>query len=106
MAVSSSYLGLNCRACTESQKEERGCEKDSTIPDRWKIRDWSFNRCPIKVADSNTGNLMFAYELYKAGFLPNGDRWVKESYKFLKAMQIIDGVIHEIQREQSEKMRG
>jgi hypothetical protein len=82
--------GLDCRNCQQEQKSVRGCEKDSTIPSRWKIGNDEYSRCPVKLMTKTSIEYLQAYPLYKNGYLPNGIGWINESAKFIQAMQIID----------------
>jgi len=85
---------MNCRDCHKEQREERGCEKDSVIPGRWKIGDDFYQRCPIKLITEDTNEYLFAYQFYKEGFLPNGKGWANESMKFIQAMKIISSEVN------------
>jgi len=72
------------------QQVERGCVYDTPIPGRWQIDGKSYSRCPMAMATSQSYDYVSAYNLFKNGYLPNGSGWVRESKKFLQAMQVIE----------------
>lgn len=102
MAVKVSFLGLDCRACSPAQKIDRGCEKNSPIPGKWKIDEESYSRCPIKLITRESWEYLDAWELIQSGLgLPYGAGWIKHSRKFLEAMKIVTNEVLKHRREQN-----
>jgi len=96
---------LRCEKCSDSQKKFNGCEEDSIIPERWKIREWIWQRCPIKLITEQTHQLVWAYRLFQLGKTPYGRGWLQESNKFMEAMRVIDQEIQRIETENLKQMR-
>ena len=92
-------LKLNCAACNENLKIDRGCEKDSPIPGRWIVGGYEFQRCPGKLVDLDIGLYIMAYNFYKNGIMMHGKGWGEESAKFIMAIQLIDAEISAIERD-------
>ena len=101
-----SELELNCAACMDSLKVDRGCEKDSPIPGRWQIGDLEFQRCPKKVIDPSVYEYLRAYNRFEKGFLPNSGGWFDQSAKFNHVIDIIERELAEIERIEIEKQTG
>jgi len=80
---------LDCKTCSEGQKIDRGCEKDSSIPGRWEIEGTKYQRCPISLIDNNTYWYMKAHHFMKQGMLPKNVGWMNHSNKFIEAMTFI-----------------
>jgi len=83
-------MGLNCQDCRESQRDDRGCERDSIIKNRWEIEKEYYQRCPLKIISGVSFDYIHAYRFFKMGYLPNGKGWLDETKKFLQAMNVID----------------
>ena len=94
---------LDCQRCSDEDKIENGCEKDSPIPGVWKLYDWEFQRCPLKLITYQSNCFLRAYTFFKKGYLPNPGGWLEQSIQFLKAMEIIDREIIKIQDKQRKK---
>lgn len=90
MAVGLGKLDLNCAACNEILKKERGCEQDSPIPDKWQIGEVSLQRCPLKAVDRRVFIYIKAYNFLQHGILPNTGGWLNQPAKFIEAMELID----------------
>lgn len=103
--ISSQNEELDCRKCTDQDRIEKGCEKDSPFLDAWKIpgQDWSVQRCPLKIVQENSWNYLEAYRFYKAGYLPNAGGWMDQSIKFLAVLNIISS---EVNKHREEAMKG
>ena len=97
MTVMAVAEGLDCQKCNEYQKQDRGCIEDSPIPQRWRVRDYESQRCPLKMSSKQSREYMLAYSLFKINLLPNGHGWIKESKKFFEAMNIISLELQEKQ---------
>lgn len=99
-------LGLDCQACDEVLKKERGCTIDGIVP--FLIDGYRYTRCPIKLITRSTWEYIEAYSFYKMGFLPNGKAWRNESQKFLDAIIIIENELIKQEKyiiEKQAKMR-
>lgn len=81
-------------------KIERGCEKDSPIPGKWKIGDIEYRRCPVKMLDARVNIYIKAYNFLQSGILPSEGGWLKQTAKYIEAMEIIG---QEISKTRAEK---
>jgi len=95
LAVWVETFSLDCRNCSEDEKVERGCEKDSPIPDKWQIDEDVFQRCPLRLITRESLEWKEAFNFFKANFLPNPGTWQEQPVKFLEAMKFID---YEVQK--------
>ena len=100
MAVRLSDIKLDCRICSPAQKIERGCEEDSPIPGAWKLDEWEFQRCPVKIITLQSVEYIRAYVYYTKGYLPNSGGWTNQPVKFIEAIEVIE---HEIDKIKAEK---
>lgn len=105
MAVWIPQFDLRCEKCSDGQKKFNGCEEDSTISDRWVVRDWSFQRCPIKLITKQTNDFISAYNLMKLGMFPYGNGWLKESNKFVEAIRVIDTETRLLEQDNLRKLK-
>ena len=80
---------LDCNACNEYQKEDRGCIKDSPIPGRWKIGKDEYQRCPLKLITEESKWWIRTYNFMEKGILPRAGGWMDQSNKFVSAMGLI-----------------
>lgn len=103
IALSVGELGLNCEKCNEFQKIDHGYEKDSPIPGKWKIGDYSFNRCPLVIMDKRANWYITAYNFLKDGILPNDGGWLDQPNKFIEAMNFIESEINKSVKEDGRK---
>lgn len=78
-------------------KEINGCDKDSTIPDRWVIGQYKLNRCPLKEITSEGLEYLEAYKFYKNGVLPMPGGWLNQAQTFIQAIGIIETEIGKIE---------
>ena len=92
-----SQMDLDCRKCNQHQREDHGYEKDSPIPKRWSVGEYSFQRCPLRVVTKQSKEYIEAYKLFKMGYLPRGGGWIHESQKFLDAMNVIETEVHKLE---------
>jgi hypothetical protein len=102
LAVRIGEFNLNCHKCSAETKINNGCEEDSSIPGVWKLDDWEFQRCPIKIITQQSIEYLKAYELFNRGFLPNPGGWLEQPVKFIEAMNIISAEIAKMKKEQTE----
>ena len=98
-------LDLDCSACTESLKIDRGCEKDSLIPDRWRMDGVSFQRCPKKQVSLETYEYIRAYNKYQKGFLPNSGGWLEQPAKLNDVFDIIEKQLAIIEKKEMDKIK-
>lgn len=88
-------MGLDCRKCNTDLKLERGCEKESTIPEAWNINGLKLNRCPLKIVKAQSFEYIKFYNFYKDGHLPNKGAILEQPAKFLDAIRIIEKALSE-----------
>lgn len=105
MATWAGTFDLNCRLCTEQDKIENGCEAESSIPGAWKLYDWEFQRCPLKLITSQSIDYLKAYGFYNKGYLPNAGTWMDQPAKFIEAMGIIEREVTAIQESEARKIK-
>jgi len=86
-------------------KIERGCEKDSPIPNKWQIGGVVSQRCPKKQTDSNIGVYFTAYNFYKNGFLPNPGGWLNQTAKFIEVISLIDREVSALTSKSMEDLK-
>lgn len=98
-------MELDCRKCSDEQKKDKGCFEDSPIPERWQVEDYYFQRCPLKIITKQSIDYLFAYKLFKNGYLPNPGGWRQQPKKFIEAMLIIDNQIKKMELENARKRR-
>lgn len=95
-------MKLDCRRCTDQEKIENGCEKDSPLPGRWKLDDWEFQRCPKKLVKAQSYEYIRAYNFYKeGGGWPNPGNWPQQPLKLLQALDYIQ--IQADKRDETDK---
>ncbi len=79
-------------------KDIYGCDRDSTMGERWIIGDYKFNRCPIKEVTSEGLEYLEAYKFYKNGVLPMQSGWLNQAQTFIQAIRIIEIEIGKIEK--------
>ena len=92
---------MNCNKCTDETKGMNGCEKDSFIPKRWTIGEYSFSRCPLKIVDTDMYFFIKAYNFMEKGILPRVGGWMDQSNKFIQGMSIVISEVSKIAKEES-----
>lgn len=92
-------MKLDCRVCDDRLKIERGCETDSPIEGAWKLDEWEFSRCPLKIVTIQSFEYVRAYIFFQNGYLPHAGGWLEQSAKFLDAMEIIETEISKMKEE-------
>jgi len=105
LAVRLSKWKLDCHKCNDQLKIERGCEKNSTIPGKWQLDDWVFERCPLKLVTRDTWEYIRAYNLFDKGYLPNAGSWLEQSAKFTEAMRVIEKEVGLMNKEDMDEIR-
>ena len=98
MAVWLGTFKLDCQKCSAEEKVDSGCEKDSPIPGVWKLYDWEFQRCPLKLITPQSAAYLRACTFFEKGYLPNAGGWIEQSNKFIEAMEIVEREIIKIQQ--------
>jgi hypothetical protein len=96
-------LGFNCRACDDVLKKERGCTEKGIIP--FELDGERVFRCPIKLVSAMSWQYVEAHGFYRKSILPNGQGYLRESKKYIEAMQVLDGEYARIEREEMEKAK-
>lgn len=81
--------GLNCKACTDYQKQDRGCTKDSVIPNRWEVSGYVSERCPLSFLTADVNMAINAYVFHQKGMTPNNIGWMNESNKYAEVIKFI-----------------
>ncbi len=99
MALNLSRYNLDCNACNEYQKEDRGCIKDSPIPGRWKVGTKEYNRCPVKLVNAESNIWINTYNFMEKGILPRYGGWLDQTNKFVSVMSLINSEIANINKE-------
>lgn len=102
MAILLGDLKLDCRTCTDELKIERGCEKDSPIQGYWKVGDWEFGRCPLKIIKPEVFGYIYSYNMIEKGILPNRGGWLRQPVKLIEAVQFIQRVVNELEDEKKK----
>ncbi len=67
--------------------------KDHPIKGRWQIDEYEFNRCPHESIDKDIFIWIRAFNLFKAGILPNTGGWLNQPNKYIEIMNFIENVI-------------
>lgn len=96
---------MRCEKCGEAQKKFNGCEEDSDIPERWKIREWTWQRCPAKLITPETSSFLEAYNFLQKGILPYQVGYKRNSNRYIEAMGIIDREVGRVEAENLRQMR-
>lgn len=94
-------FGLDCKACNDNQKIERGCLEDSPIPDKWEAGEHKFSRCPLKMIKQDSFWYIRAYNFMEKGVLPRAGGWLDQSNKYIEAMSCVIAEIGRINKEGS-----
>ena len=97
-----SRFKLDCSRCSDNQKIDRGCTKDSPVPGRWKIGNVELSRCPISQLNEDSAWFIKAYALLEKGILPKVGGWLDQSNKFNEVMVFITNEHNKIKREESQ----
>ncbi|MDP3790341.1 MAG: hypothetical protein Q8R48_08085 [Candidatus Omnitrophota bacterium] len=79
--------------------------QDSPIPDKWRIGDYNFQRCPVKEITLDISQYIRAYNFYKNGNLPNAGGWLDQTAKFIDVVELIDGEMNAIMQKHMENMK-
>jgi hypothetical protein len=67
--------------------------------DRWQIGEMKFRKCPRLELTEDVSGWLYAYRMFKNGFLPNAGGWLEQSNKFIEVMCFIEAKVAEFQRE-------
>ena len=96
-------MKLDCRRCSQTDKIEKGCDEDSPIPGVWKLKEWEFQRCPLKLVTRKSLEYVLAYIYYSNGYLPNPGGWMEQPQKLLSALEIIERELEAIRQSKYDK---
>jgi len=103
LAVWLSKFRLDCRSCSDEEKVLNGCNSDARYPGTWRLYDWTFSRCPLKVVTKQSSEYIEAYQWIQLGFLPNNTAWNDQTAKFLKAMRVIRSEVEKVKEHERKK---
>ena len=92
---------MRCEKCGEAQKQFNGCEEESDVAEQ----RWGVKRCPVRLVTEQTANYLQAFNLLQLGILPYQQGWLRESNKFIEAMQVIGNEIRKIEAKQMKEMK-
>lgn len=107
MAVWIPYWDLRCIKCSDGQKILNGCEEDSYEPERWKIGEWTWQRCPVRLITKETVEYLKAYKFYKNGLLPITGGWMMQAQSFVEAIGIIETEVTRVEKQiEKSKVNG
>lgn len=105
MAVWISYWELRCEKCSDGQKKIYGCEENSCIPDYWRIREWVWQRCPVKLITRQTRVFYEAYEYLQKGILPYQVGYKGNTNRYVEAMNILETEIKKIEMKKLKEAK-
>ncbi len=101
MAVNIAQWDLRCEKCGDGQKIYNGCEEESDIAEqRFGVR-----RCPIKLITQVTNSFLIAYGYLQKGILPYQFGYLKNSNRYVEAMQIIDREVKKLEAETVKQIK-
>jgi len=88
----------------DGMKKTRGCY-GLKKPDAIKVYDEriEITKCPVKEITSQTRFYMQAYSMFKNGYLPNGNGYVNESFKYVEVMNFIDSKSAYLQEQEERR---
>ncbi len=96
---------MRCEKCSDGQKKFNGCEEDSDIPERWKIREWTWQRCPVKLITPETNSFLVAYNFLQKGILPYSVGYKRETNRYVEAMRVIDTEVKGVETENLKQVK-
>jgi len=106
LAVWLGSFKLDCRKCSPEDKEEYGCEFDSPILGKWKLDDWEFQRCPVKIVTYQSFEYIRAYNfLQRFHGWPNPGTWQEQPLKLIEAIEIIEREVSRIEEMKMEELK-
>ena len=73
--------------------------------DKWIIGELRFRRCPLKSQTESMSQWIRAYNMFKNGFLPNSDGWIKQSNKYIEVVSFIDSQVKLREKQEEENGR-
>lgn len=80
--------------------------KDKDCPfDKWHINEWSFRRCPKQYVTEDMTLWFNAFQMFKAGFLPNAGGWLCQTQKFIEVVLFIDTQMKRYENEVAKNGR-
>ncbi len=72
-------------------KQFRGCYTRSQT--YFEFEGQGLSRCPVRLVSRSTWELVALYQHYRKGFLLTDGGLLKQPYRYLQAMQLIEGEI-------------
>lgn len=93
----------DCQTCTQEQQEFFGCIEEAPHPIFF-IKGELLKRCPVRLINRQSFRYLEAYKFYQKGDYPNPGEWPKQPAKFLKAMEIIESELAEIDEQERKKL--
>ena len=93
----------DCRICTQEQQEFFGCITDAPHP-IFIVKGVLLKRCPIQLINRQSVRYLEAYKFFQKGKYPNPGEWPKQPAKFLKAMEIIESELAEIDEQERKEL--
>jgi hypothetical protein len=86
-------------------KEINGCDRDSTLGERWIIGTYKLKRCPLKEITPEGLEYLEAYKFYKNGVLPVMGGWMNQSNTFIEAIRIIESESLRVEKEMQKAQK-
>jgi len=105
LAVWIPYWDLRCEKCSDGQKALYGCEQDSYEPERWRIRNYTWQRCPVKLITPTTVYFLNAYNFLQKGILPYNLGYKRNSNRYIEAMAVIDNEVKRLEMQNLKQVK-
>ena len=98
-------MELDCRRCSDTQKEWRGCTKPSQVP-QFELDGETIDRCPLKLIERQSAEYIKFYNFMEKGFLPNPGGILSQGAKFLDVITVINMELNKIRELEKESKLG
>lgn len=98
-------MQLDCRSCTEDEREHNGCLKDSPVEDVWELDGEVSRRCPVTLVTPESVEYIRAYNFFQKGYLPNPGGWMDQPAKLIEAIELIETQVQRIDEEEIKRAR-
>jgi len=86
-------------------REIRGCESDASVP-VWKNEQGEVEyRCPVAALTVGTLEMLRLYTFYNKGFLPNEGGVLRQSNKFIQAIQVLEDAVARFQKIEEDRLK-
>lgn len=93
---------FDCRRCPEAAREERGCYGPVGRP-IYRLGDEEYDRCPVRLVEPWTHEVLVLYRHYKNGFLPYAGGVTDQPAKLMRAFLLIENAVSEAEAERAKK---